>query len=193
MSNLQLSVDLSLNDKLSQALERLIKPAQELSDKFDQLKQTTEQFKLPNIDTGNFDKLKNEAQNVIKETQRLNDQLKKLDKLKLQLEGFDKVKKETVEAASKLTALKQVVKNINQEIDGGNTDPVLAKRLRLAQKEMQKLENTVSKGREKLGKMNDLLTKNGMSGLKLSEAQKKISADIKKNRSRHRRPTKHAI
>lgn len=180
MSNLQLSVDLSLSDKLSQALEKVIKPAQELSDEFDNLKKTVEQFKLPNIDTKNFDKLKDEAQGVIKETERLNDKLRDLDKLKFQLEGFDKVKKETVEAATKLTALKQVVKNINQEIDGGNTDPALAKRLRLAQKEMQKLENTVNKGRERLGKMNDLLTKNGMAGVKLSEAQKKINADIKK-------------
>ena len=180
MSNLKLSVDLSLNDKLSQALEKVIKPAQELSDKFDELKQTTEQFKLPNIDTKNFDKLKDEARDVIKETERLNDKLRDLDKLKFQLEGFDKVKKETVEAATKLTALKQVVKNINQQIDGGNTDPALAKRLRNAQKEMQKLENTVSKGRERLGKMNDVLAKNGMAGMKLSEAQKKISADIKK-------------
>lgn len=73
-----------------------------------------------------------------------------------------------------------MVKNINQEIDGGNTDPALARRLRTAQKEMQKLENTVNKGRERLGKMNDLLTKNGMAGVKLSEAQKKINADIKK-------------
>lgn len=38
MSNLQLSVDLSLSDKLSQALEKVIKPAQELSDEFDNLK-----------------------------------------------------------------------------------------------------------------------------------------------------------
>lgn len=180
MSNLQLSVNLSLNDKLSQALEMAIKPAKNLSDKFDHLKKTVEEFNLPNIDTKNFDKLKDEAQGVIKETERLNDKLRNLDKLKFQLEGFDKVKKETVEAATKLTALKQVVKNINQQIDGGNTDPALARRLRTAQKEMQKLENTVSKGRERLGKMNDLLAKNGMAGMKLSEAQKKINADIKK-------------
>lgn len=64
MSNLQLSVNLSLNDKLSQALEMAIKPAKDLSDKFDHLKKTVEEFNLPNIDTKNFDKLKDEARGV---------------------------------------------------------------------------------------------------------------------------------
>ncbi|MDO4895250.1 hypothetical protein [Moraxella sp.] len=51
-----------------------------------------------------------------------------------------------------MTALKQVVKNINREIDGGNTDPALAKRLRHAQKEMQKLEIPSARGEKNLAR-----------------------------------------
>ncbi|OAV00233.1 MULTISPECIES: phage tail tape measure protein [Moraxella] len=180
MSKLQLSVDLSLNDKLSQALEKAIKPAQELSDQFDDLKKSVEKFKLPDIDTSAFDKLKDEAQGVIKETERLSDELKKLDSLKLKLDRFEKIKKDTLDASTALTQHKKSIEALKAQMASGNADSAIKKQLSELEKEAKKLQNTVEKNTPMLKKMRQELNNVGLGGMKLSEAQAKVAADIKK-------------
>ncbi len=180
MSKLQLSVDLSLNDKLSQALEKAIKPAQQLSDQFDDLKKSVEKFKLPDIDTSAFDKLKDEAQGVIEETQRLSDELKKLDKLKLKLERFEKIKQDTQEANTALNQHKKAIEALKAQMASGGGDSAIKKQLSELEKEAKKLQNTVERNTPTLKKMRQELNDVGLGGMNLSEAQAKIAADIKK-------------
>lgn len=180
MSKLQLNVDLSINDKLSAALERAIKPAQQLSEKFSALKEQAEKFKLSDIDTKSLEKLKSDADGVVNKVESLGDELKKLGEIKAKLEYFEALKKQTAEASTSLNNHKKSIKALQSQMQAGGGDSTLKKQLADLEKEAKKLQNTVDKNRPKLKKMRQDFNDAGLGGMKLSEAQVKISQSIKR-------------
>lgn len=180
MSNLSLNVSLKLSDELTAKLEQSIQPAKELSDKFSDLKKQVEDFKLPNIDTRQFDKFKNATNDVIVKTQAFEKELHNLNTIKAKLDYFDKLKKQTTEANTALNQHKKTIEVVKSQIEKGGSNSALKKQLSELEKEANKLQKTVDRNTPKLKQMRQALNEAGLGGMKLSEAQSKIQNSIKK-------------
>lgn len=108
----------------------------------------------------------------------LKGKIAQLSGLKVRLDGLEKTKKETAEAATKLTAYKKVIKDLQAQMDAGNTDKGIAKRLKDAEKEAAKLQNTVNKGRAKISGLASSLESAGYKGQSFAQSQDQIEKEL---------------
>lgn len=104
----------------------------------------------------------------------------KLDTLNLKIKGFEENRAEVARTAAALAGYKTTIKNIKAEMDAGSTDSSLARRLKEAEKQAAKLQNTMDKERGKARKLGEDLEKAGYGGMKFAAAQEKILQDINK-------------
>lgn len=108
----------------------------------------------------------------------LKGKITQLSGLKVRLEGLGKTKKETAEAATKLAAYKKIIKDLQAQMDAGNADKGIVKRLRDAEKEAAKLQNTVNKGRAKISGLASSLESAGYKGQSFAKAQDQIEKEL---------------
>lgn len=108
----------------------------------------------------------------------LKGKIAQLSGLKVRLDGLEKTKKETAEAATKLTAYKKIIKDLQAQMDAGNTDKGIAKRLKDAEKEAAKLQNTVNKGRAKISGLASSLESAGYKGQSFAKSQDQIEKEL---------------
>lgn len=102
-------------------------------------------------------------------------------KTKLNFNQFEKVKKDTAEAAVKLTAYKKVIKDLKAQMSSGGGDDTVAKRLKNAEKEAAKLQNTVEKGRVRMSNLSRSLEKAGQNSQSFAQSQQHLESQLRKS------------
>ena len=123
------------------------------------------------------------AEDAAESVKKLQEQAKNLERLKVRLDGFEKTQADTKKAATALMGYKKLITELKSQMDSGNGDSGIAKRLKAAEKEAAKLQNTVDKGRAKMSSMASALDKAGHGGQSFANAQKSIANSIGKTNS----------
>lgn len=107
--------------------------------------------------------------------------ISELEKTKLNFNQFEKVKKDTAEAAVKLTAYKKVIKDLKAQMSSGGGDDTVAKRLKNAEKEAAKLQNTVEKGCVRMSNLSRSLEKAGQNSQSFAQSQQHLESQLRKS------------
>lgn len=123
------------------------------------------------------------AEDAADSVKKLQEQAKSLERLKVRLDGFEKTQADTKKAATALMGYKKLITELKAQMESGNGDSNIAKRLKTAEKEAAKLQNTVDKGRAKMSSMASALDKAGHGGQSFANAQKSIANSITKTNS----------
>ena len=123
------------------------------------------------------------AEDAAESVKKLQEQAKSLERLKVRLDGFEKTQADTKKAATALMGYKKLIAELKAQMESGSGDSNIAKRLKTAEKEAAKLQNTVDKGRAKMSSMASALDKAGYGGQSFANAQKSIANSISKTNS----------
>lgn len=123
------------------------------------------------------------AEDAAESVKKLQEQAKSLERLKVRLDGIEKTQADTKKAATALMGYKKLIAELKAQMESGSGDSNIAKRLKTAEKEAAKLQNTVDKGRARMSSMASALDKAGHGGQSFANAQKSIANSISKTNS----------
>lgn len=130
--------------------------------------------------TGALEKMSGAAEKLEQSIGDTQKKVAELGRLNARLNGFDKTYSDINKTAVQLTAYKKIIADVQKQIDSGDKDPALLKRLKTLEKDAGKLQNTMDKYRKGTKELGAVMEEAGYKGMSFAKAQKAIADDIAK-------------